>query len=142
MLSRLIYHSRVAGEFSSDTLNSILVTCEQNNSRDAVTGALLFNSVWFVQVLEGEREVLSRTLSRLFHDARHTNVTVMDVRPTEERMFEKWWMGAAALDGLDPAFLKAHGIDSQFDPRRLNGEAILLMSLGASDRLVHQVADG
>ena len=139
MLTRLIYHSLVVGECSPETLNSILATSEHNNAHDGVTGALLFNAVWFVQVLEGEREVLSKTVRRLFDDTRHTNVTIADVRPTEERMFANWWMGASAIEGLDPGFLAAHGIDSEFDPRRLNGEAILLMTLGVSDTLASRI---
>lgn len=141
MLSRLIYHSRVVGLCSADMLNDILASSERNNARDEVTGALLFNPEWFVQILEGRREILSKTLFRLFPDPRHAEVAIADVRPIEERMFSNWWMGAAAIEGLDARFLSAQGIDEQFDPRRLNGEAMLMMALAVSDTLTSRIED-
>src|SRR3954469_19699016 len=99
MLSRLIYHSEnhlgAADGKMIASLNSIMDASNRNNERDGITGALLFDTLWFVQILEGEREKISATLRRILRDQRHDEVTVMDCRPVDHRQFSKWWMGLA-----------------------------------------------
>jgi hypothetical protein len=119
MLTRLIYHSEnhlasnrklIAG------LNFIMERANRNNQRDGITGALLFDTLWFVQILEGEREMISSTLRRIMADERHDALTIMDCRPITERLFGKSWMGLAMLHNENAALYARHGMTS-FNPR-------------------------
>ena len=59
MLTRLIYYSEnhlgaSDGKMIRD-LNAILDTSNRNNEKAGITGALVLDTVWFMQILEGER---------------------------------------------------------------------------------------
>src|SRR5215213_2841436 len=101
MLTRLIYHSEnhlgASGSTMIAELNDILDVSNRNNERSGLTGALLFDTLWFVQILEGEREAVSATFRRIAADTRHDGVTLMDVRPVDKRLFGNWWMGLCLL---------------------------------------------
>lgn len=126
MLTRLIYHSEnhlgaVDGKMIAG-LNAIMDTSNRNNERDGITGALMFDTLWFIQILEGEREAVSATLRRIMMDERHDAVTVMDARTTEQRMFGNWWMGLAFLRGDNQALFARHGLGARLNPRIMSGE--------------------
>ena len=62
MLTRLVYHSENhlghdKGRMIAD-LNAIMDSANRNNQKHNVTGALIFDTLWFVQILEGERITL------------------------------------------------------------------------------------
>lgn len=132
MLSRMIYHSEnisggLEGKMMGD-LNKIMQASVRNNERDGITGALLFDPIWFVQILEGEREAISATLRRIMPDPRHDAVTVMDCAPIESRLFGNWWMGVANMN-VHTALLAQHGLGPRLDPRRMTGAATLALAV-------------
>lgn len=133
MLTRLIYHSEnisggLEGKMMAD-LNAIMDTSLRNNERDGITGALLFDSLWFVQILEGEREAVSSTLRRIIQDSRHDAVTIMDCAPVESRLFGNWWMGLANMNGEHAALLARHGLGPRLDPRKMSSATALALAL-------------
>lgn len=132
MLTRLVYHSEnhlgVTGGTMIADLNTILDASNRNNEKAGITGALLFDTLWFVQILEGEREAISATLCRIIGDQRHDRVTVMDCRPATARLFANWWMGLALLRGDQSALLSRHGLTS-FNPREMSGDQALSLAL-------------
>jgi hypothetical protein len=133
MLTRLIYHSEnhlgaADGKMIAE-LNAIMDTANRRNERDGLTGALLFDPLWFVQILEGEREAVSATFHRIATDERHDAVTLMDVRPIEQRLFGNWWMGLCMLRGDNAALFARHGLGARLDPRLMTGEQTLALAL-------------
>jgi hypothetical protein len=132
MLARLVYHSENhlgAGDGKMIAeLNAIMDASNRNNERDGISGALVFDSLWFIQVLEGERETISATVRRIMADDRHDNVTVMEVRPIRERLFANWWMGLAILRGDNSALFDRHGIGQRLDPRLMTGEQTVALA--------------
>ena len=132
MLTRLIYYSenhlgagdgKMIGE-----LNAIMDTANRNNKRDGLTGALLFDTLWFVQILEGKREPVSAAFRRIVADERHAGVTLIDVGAIDERAFGKWWMGLAVLRGDNRALYARHGIGERLDPRELTAVQVLALA--------------
>lgn len=131
MLFRLVYCSEnhlgasdgkmVAG------LNDILAACERNNRRDDITGALLFDTLWFVQILEGERQAVSKTLRRILADERHSDLTILDARPAEHRLFANWWMGIAMVRAGEQDVLSRHGL-KRLDPRTMSGDTAVAIA--------------
>ena len=127
MLTRLVYHSENhlghdKGKMIAD-LNAIMDSANRNNEKNNITGALIFDTLWFVQILEGERVAVSETLRRIMADGRHDAVTVMDARPIAERQFGNWWMGLALLRGDDAVR------SGRLDPRRMSGEQAVALAL-------------
>ncbi len=95
-LFRVLYCSRnrVAnvGRGIEPDINRILAASRRNNSRESITGCLLFSEGCFAQVLEGSREAVERTFERIQTDDRHSDVIVLQVGPVEERDFPAWSM--------------------------------------------------
>ncbi len=145
MLTRLIYHSEnisggLEGKMMAD-LKNIMAASQRNNERDGITGALLFDQIWFVQILEGDREAVSTALRRIMPDPRHDAVTVMDCATVDSRLFGNWWMGFANMEGAHAPLLAKHGLGTRLDPRKMSGAVSLALALDvARTGLNRQVA--
>ncbi len=89
----------------------------------------------FVQLLEGERNVVMATYERIRRDVRHTHCTLVDIAPVRVRQFEAWRCGAV-LDELKfrEAMLSA-GIGDNKDPSELSARQITAVLLGTRTHL-------
>lgn len=131
-LVQLVYVSRntVPGDDRSllGHLREILKVSQANNSRDGITGYLIFDKTWFVQILEGERAMVQATYDRIAKDARHERVSKLEVRPIKMRDFGQWSMGGA-MRNLDQqeVFLR-HGISGAMDPSRMTAQAVVALA--------------
>lgn len=95
-LYRIVYCSRnlIAGTDAQQdqVLAGILQTARTNNAQQNVTGALLYNSGHFAQVLEGSRDAIERIFERIQRDQRHDDVTVLEFTESAARDFPEWSM--------------------------------------------------
>ncbi len=95
-LYKILYCSRNLiksnGAQNDAEISQILQTARANNSREGVTGALLFNSGCFAQVLEGPRPAIERIFERIQRDPRHGEVTILESEETAIRDFPEWSM--------------------------------------------------
>lgn len=127
-LYRLVYYSRNAISGDAETLagaiTSILVKSQQNNERVGVTGALMFNSGCFAQVLEGSRSSVEEVFERIQQDDRHGEVSLLAFDPAPSRSFENWSMGFVGASVDDAARYGKLMQESGFDPARMTGEAL------------------
>lgn len=73
-------------------ISRILEVARVNNSRQDVTGALLFNSGYFAQVLEGPKAAIERIFEKIQRDPRHGDVTVLETGFASSRDFSEWSM--------------------------------------------------
>jgi Sensors of blue-light using FAD len=92
-LRQVLYLSRAAGEVTDVEVRRILFASRRNNRRRDITGCLLFSGRHFVQVLEGEREVLSDLIAHIGADPRHDNVQVVVDQEVRIRRYPNWSMG-------------------------------------------------
>ena len=99
MIHQLVYYSRnvVLGNDRAmlTNLREIVSASQRNNSRDGITGFLIFDKTWFIQILEGDQSQVSTTYTRIARDPRHTTATIMDARNVQGRSFPNWTMGGA-----------------------------------------------
>jgi hypothetical protein len=96
-LSRLVFYSRTnlkIGE-SAGMIRGLLQSCSEYSPVSGLTGGLVFNEKFFMQVMEGSREQVSRQLATLFVDPRHEGLTVMSLSEITRRQFEGWAVGYA-----------------------------------------------
>lgn len=73
-------------------IDKILASSRRRNSAADVTGALLFNEDWFVQLLEGDKAAVRETFERILLDSRHEKVELLFEKPTRERRLPGWSM--------------------------------------------------
>ena len=107
MLYQLVYISAATQEFTQEDLKELLARSRRNNARVGVTGMLLFHEGSFIQVLEGECQVVEELFARIGRDPRHGGSRVLSRREIEAREFGEWSMGfrsatADELEGFTP----------------------------------------
>ncbi len=127
-LYRLVYYSRnaITGDATAlaTAITSILAKSQVNNQRVGVTGALMFNSGCFAQVLEGSRSAVEDVFERIQQDERHGEVSLLAFDSAPARAFENWSMGFVGASIDDAARYGALVQASGFDPARMTGDAL------------------
>jgi hypothetical protein len=98
---RILYCSRscLSGtplEVATEVEN-ILSWSRASNSEAGITGALLFNSAFFAQVLEGKKAAVEQTLEKIELDPRHRDLTVLMRGQIGCRDFHEWSMAFAGI---------------------------------------------
>ncbi|WP_295674553.1 BLUF domain-containing protein [uncultured Mucilaginibacter sp.] len=96
----ILYISAGTNWFTGDELKALLKVSHRNNTRDGITGLLLYGDGNFVQLLEGEKTTVLRTFERISADPRHKSTTIIDSGELSDRNFPKWSMGFKALDSF------------------------------------------
>jgi hypothetical protein len=120
-LKQLIYFSKISDINMEQDIGKILESCVSHNKENGITGMLLYATGTFLQVLEGEKQAVDETMSRVFADPRHYDVKVLIQEPIEERHFSQWSMGYQRL-GED--YLRDFPEYAHFFQLRANDEAI------------------
>lgn len=136
MLTRLIYASESTAELTPHSVQSIVDHAREANERRQLTGMLLFDCNCFLQALEGRREAVSEAFCRIAPDPRHRRVVLLDVLPVDERLFDNWAMGFAAIDARGREIFLRFGGSDRFDPHAMTAASALglLRALAAGPR--------
>jgi hypothetical protein len=92
-LKQVLYASRAAASVTEFDVRNVLSVSRRNNRRADVTGCLLYSGRHFIQVLEGDAEVLDRLVARIANDPRHDGVQVVVDQTVTARRFPDWSMG-------------------------------------------------
>ncbi|RYF02883.1 MAG: BLUF domain-containing protein [Oxalobacteraceae bacterium] len=125
---RLVYYSRNRMTGTPDDMASnittILNTSQANNGKVGVTGALMFNSGYFGQVLEGPQVAVESVFERIQQDDRHGEVSLLAFETAPARSFEDWSMGFVGASVEDAVRYGAIVQDSGFDPTRMSGNVL------------------
>lgn len=133
MVHQLVYFSRntvPGGDRAMLTnMREILSASQRNNSRDGITGFLIFDKTWFVQILEGERAKVSKTYTRIARDERHSAATIVNARDVPARLFPDWTMGGALrAPEVQEVYLR-HGFGGPLEPARLKSDQVVRLAL-------------
>lgn len=98
-MQRLLYVSYAAEEFSEPAvLNELVEDSIRRNKKSDITGALFYLGGYFIQLLEGSRDAVSETFSRINSDSRHTDVEVFFSEEVTERIFPGWNMSSNRVE--------------------------------------------
>jgi hypothetical protein len=100
-LINLIYGSSATQLMSNDALLELLKKAREKNRRLGITGMLLYRGGNFLQVLEGERDVVIGIYNVIKADKRHHLIELIAERPVSQRGFGEWEMGFVHLDTID-----------------------------------------
>jgi len=96
----IVYVSSASKLFSEEELKEIVDISVINNTRLGITGMMLYNDGNFIQVLEGEEEIVKNRYSIIERDSRHSGILVLDHGYIDNRTFPDWSMGFKII----PAF--------------------------------------
>lgn len=128
-LYRLVYlsHNNLEGDHAAldEQIRDILNVSRRNNMQACVTGALMFNTEYFAQVLEGPLHAVEATFERIQCDERHSNAIVLQFEPSETRAFSNWAMAYVGQSQDSAEQFAAVGDESHFDFSALDGDEIL-----------------
>ncbi len=92
-LSYLIYVSRATKDMSEADLREILDISRRKNREIGVTGFLIYQSGYFMQMLEGRHELIEPLMDRISRDPRHENPSIIMRGKARRRLFTEWSMG-------------------------------------------------
>jgi len=96
-LFHLIYRSRLSAAWNPQQVSDISCRAAELNRTLGVTGLLVCDGQYFLQILEGEREVVETLYARIRQDPRHHQVVTLVAEPIRARYFAQWSMGLVAL---------------------------------------------
>jgi signal transduction histidine kinase len=90
---QLVYASKVAEGFSEKDLIDILRTSRKNNKAIHISGALVYNKGYFLQMIEGEQVVVDALFKKITQDVRHEKISRFYRGTVPNRVFPDWYMG-------------------------------------------------
>jgi len=67
------------------------------NSQAGITGCLVYDRGYFLQLLEGEEEAVNQLYKKIKKDARHSQTEILSTGYAEKKIFESWKMGYVEL---------------------------------------------
>ena len=91
-MRQIAYFSTAAEPQTAELVHGILIGARVFNRRHGISGLLVAGGNRYLQVIEGEDEVLQRLYSSIRRDRRHLAVTTLLNRPIMERSFADWSM--------------------------------------------------
>lgn len=97
----LIYRSVDKKGLSAEDILNILEKSREFNSKNDITGCLLYHDNEFIQILEGNKNLIRILFSKIEKDNRHTHVMLLAENEKEERTFKHWSMAFHELNNND-----------------------------------------
>lgn len=93
MFEQMIYVSRAMPDVGARGAYDIIRVAHNRNSRDQLTGMLVFLDGFFLQVLEGRAHHLQARFEVIAADLRHADIEVRRHIKSSELVFPGEWMG-------------------------------------------------
>src|SRR5271165_1962570 len=124
-LISLIYASRSTECFHEHEIPDLLQQVRVANAKQEITGMLLYISGSFLQVLEGQPEMVDAVFGKILADKRNTEIRAIARESIPERAFEGWTMMHKTLDPVEAGeligeadYFKSPTWLAQLDPGR------------------------
>lgn len=138
----LVYVSRrcaPTSQMNLDELRSIHQVSIKNNRKLAVTGLLLATKHRYIQVLEGERQVVHDLYGHIEKDPRHTNPRIRQSCFVRTRTFSDWSMTVVCVDHIGQLLYNVGDTNNDFDPYDLSQESLnRLLEMSAHQKRLFQ----
>ncbi|WP_445385538.1 BLUF domain-containing protein [Robiginitalea sp. IMCC44478] len=99
MAYQITYRSLAKKDIRPEDIDEILRISKKKNSLRGITGCLVFNQGYFIQILEGSEKYVREVYTTIKLDPRHSLVEILSEGEIEERLFDKWEMAYVNLSG-------------------------------------------
>jgi Sensors of blue-light using FAD len=116
----LIYCSRVALDLELTEIYKILKQAQSHNQAHDITGALLFNTRFFLQLLEGPEQAVDQLYQRIQADSRHHNIRLIGRAPLVNQRLMQWSMALVTPGITNQELLLKYCQTAEFDPTGLD----------------------
>ncbi|MGP9688195.1 BLUF domain-containing protein [Psychrobacter sp. AOP22-C1-C5] len=127
IIVRLTYISRYNDNNPNGEVTRILAQAQENNERNGITGALVFNHNYFLQSIEGARPVINELLRKLVQDDRHYALQIIECREVEMRHWNKWSMKYLIPSDENKGLALKFSTGSQFNPYLMSTNQIIML---------------
>ena len=97
-MHRIIYLSSSTGHLSLEEINALLLQSRKFNAKNEISGVLLYIDGDFLQVIEGQKEVITTLFEKIKKDTRHKGIITVFNDQLVERQFPDWSMGFGYSD--------------------------------------------
>tara|TARA_R110002074_G_scaffold257269_7_gene429767 strand:+ start:7520 stop:7936 length:417 start_codon:yes stop_codon:yes gene_type:complete len=104
-LRRIVYTSQASEKFSKRSLLDLLHESRAFNAIDNISGVLMHKNGYFLQVIEGNSEVIDNLFKRLLKDSRHKKIKKVLDSTVNSCLFLNWAMGCADFDDPELSFI-------------------------------------
>ena len=94
----MLYMSTAVKPLNYDDFSALLQQCRDSNNKRGITGMLLYQNGTFMQILEGEKQVVLDLYDKILKDDRHTGIHTVLTGDIGARNFEDWSMGFFNMD--------------------------------------------
>ncbi len=102
----LIYFSQAKSNICAYDITAILEASKKYNLKYNITGCLLYHNHEFIQILEGEKQIVKELFAKICTNTNHSNVSILSEGEKTEREFKTWNM---AYHNLGEGNLKEFG---------------------------------
>lgn len=107
-LLEIVYSSETPVAMTPDAVRALLERARQKNAEWNVTGLLCYDHKQFLQIIEGETDVIMDLFHAIQNDSRHTNVRILHEGDITARAFNDWKMAYEPIpSGLLPTLTRA-----------------------------------
>lgn len=137
ILLRLTYISCYNANNANIEVARILEQSRRNNANNGITGTLVMNEKYFLQVIEGPRAVINTLLQKLFKDERHTSLRIVECHEVEQRRWSKWSMQYLMLNDQHNEVVLKFSPGTEFNPYLMTASQIKLFIKALSRRQKH-----
>lgn len=91
-LHEIVYASIASKPLKPHELHALLVQSRRDNTALGITGMLVYHAGKFLQLIEGERAVITNLYETITRDSRHLTVDKIWDAPLKARSFSDWSM--------------------------------------------------
>jgi hypothetical protein len=127
IILRLTYISRYNTNNPNGEVTRILAQAQENNARDGITGALVFNHNYFLQSIEGARPVINELLRKLIKDDRHFALQVIECCEVDQRRWNKWTMKYLIPSDMNKEQALKFSTGTDFNPYLMSTTQIMML---------------
>lgn len=94
----LIYLSKASTDINQSKIEDILSSSREFNAQNNLSGCLIYHNSQFLQLLEGQKEIVISLYEKIIKDNRHTNVKLVYESNITTRSFPEWKMAFIDLN--------------------------------------------
>jgi len=126
-LKQLIYTSQVAPGRNKEEIKELLNKAFKNNLEQRITGCIIFDGTYFLQVIEGEENAINQLYEKLVRDKRHRNLHLLGYKNIELRDFGDWDRAMLDDDVLVENFISTYVREKFFLPMQYDYDQALII---------------
>lgn len=126
IIVRLTYISRYNNDNENGEVTRILSQAQENNERNGITGALVFNHNYFLQSIEGARPTINTLLRKLVEDRRHFALQIVECCEVEARRWNKWSMNYLTPTDKNRHQALKYSTGTEFNPYLMSTNQIMM----------------